>query len=113
MAKKNTPETPGAAKPGASKPSTRKRKPGIEIPCPRCRRPVRMRGAGDDCFSGECGHCGLEIEGVIDSLGGVTTEVYPMDGAASEEDKIVIEDHDEEYDNYFNSHPTDKEEGTE
>lgn len=65
-----------------------------------------MRGAGDDCYSGECGECSLEIEGVIDNLGGLTTETYPMDGTGP-----TIEFDNEDYEEFFGSHSTDEPEG--
>lgn len=93
-------------KPEGDKPKkikTRERKPGLDIPCPRCQRDVHLRGVGEDCFSGECGDCMIEIAAVVGSLGGKpTTECYPIGcDVPICDDPDIIEIEENDYDQYF------------
>src|SRR6185503_16034463 len=61
----------------------RLRVPPLATRCPRCRRPLKLRGVGvERCYSGECGHCRIEIEAVAHELPGgePVFETYPMPG---------------------------------
>ncbi len=57
----------------------KKKRENKTLPCPKCQAPVIYRGAGEDCYSGECGDCSIEIEAVwTKDMTTPTYEIYPM-----------------------------------
>lgn len=49
------------------------------MPCPRCGKPLYVRGLGNECYTGECGPCCIEIRAVImGDVSEASVETYSM-----------------------------------